>query len=313
MISGGQLPEALHPKIRAATLSITANAGLALTELVIAVATGSLAVLADAFHSGVDFTGSVIAFWGIRQALRSSDQTHAYGYGRYENASALIQFVLIAVIGVTILVEVARRSIEGFQIDVSAGAIVVVIGTIFVDLVLFRYIAGRGRTLESSALQADSYHFATDALGKGAVLLGMSAAYLGFPVMDLVGASAIACAFIAVAFVTGKKNLQILVDASPDPGLLKRLEDAARSTPGVAGIHSLRARTSGNRILVDLCVHVDPDLLVHDAHILAHAVEERLRATVPGVAEAIVHTEPLDHPEPLESSSSDPHDVEDIG
>jgi len=73
-------PMAVHPKLQVAAISIGANAGLVATELAVALATGSLSVLADAFHSGVDLTGSVVALAGIRMALRFADRGHAYGY-----------------------------------------------------------------------------------------------------------------------------------------------------------------------------------------------------------------------------------------
>src|SRR3989304_8855893 len=96
----GRNPDRVHPKLRFAALSISANGSLVSVELALAWVTGSLSVLADAFHSGVDLVGSLIALAGIRIALRAADRRHAYGDGRYGHAAALIQFVLIAIIGV---------------------------------------------------------------------------------------------------------------------------------------------------------------------------------------------------------------------
>ncbi len=290
----------MHAKLRVASLSIGGNAALVSAELGIAFVTGSLSVLADAFHSGVDLTGSVIAFWGISLALRRADRSHAYGYGRYENASALIQFVLIAVIGVTILVEAFRRAMYGFTINVSEVAILATLITIGVDLLLYRYIARAGRALGSSALEADSYHFGTDAIGKVAVLVGIGMAYLGYPFMDLVGATLIAVAFLLAAFVMGRKNLQVLVDASPNPELLDAMRKTVVDIPGVVGVHSLRARSSGSHVLVDLCVHAVPEMPLDRAHSLAHDVEDRLRTAFPEVSEVVVHVEPTNHPSSMD-------------
>lgn len=290
----------VHPKIRVAAVSIAANGGLVTIELGVALATGSLAVLADAFHSGVDLTGSVVALAGIRMALRDADRRHAYGYGRYENAAALIQFVLIAIIGVTVIEEAVRRYIFGFRVEVTPVALAVVLATILFDGVLYRYIARRSQTLGSSALEADSYHFGTDAVGKVAVLVGIGAAYLGFPVMDLVGAVAIALAFLVAAFLMGRRNLQILVDASPPQDFLEAVRDAAQSVKGVVEIHSLRGRSSGRRVLLDLAVHVSPDLSLERAHEIAHSVELAIKDRIPSVAEVVVHAEPAHHERTLD-------------
>lgn len=285
----------MHPKLRVATLSIAANAGLVTSELAIAWATGSLAVLADAFHSGVDLTGSLVALAGIRMALRTADAGHGYGYGRYENAAALVQFVLIAIIGVTVIEEAVRRYLAGFTVTITGFALVAVLATLVLDLALFRYISRRSAALESSALEADAFHFGTDAVGKVGVVAGVGMAYLGYPIMDLVGAVTIAAVFLASAFVMGKRNLRVLVDASPPAELLETLRTTAMGVEGVSGVHSLRGRMSGRAVFVDLAVHVSPGVSLERAHGIAHAVEGAVRRGIPDVAEVVVHVEPSGH------------------
>ena len=285
----------VHPKLRVAGVSIAANASLVTVELSLAWATGSLSVLADAFHSGVDLIGSVVALTGIWMALKAADRRHAYGYGRYENAAALVQFVLIAIIGVTVIQEAVRRFLFGFRVEVTPLALAVVLGTILFDVVLFRYIARQGNALCSSALEADSYHFRTDAIGKVGVVVGIGAAYLGYPVMDLLGAVAIALTFLAAAVLMGRRNLQVLVDASPPMQFLEELHRIAETVPGVEEVHSLRSRMSGRQALVDLVVHVPSGMSLEEAHATAHAVERAIRDRLPAVAEVIVHAEPDHH------------------
>jgi len=285
----------VHPKLRVAALSIASNAGLVTVELAIAWATGSLAVLADAFHSGVDLTGSLVALSGIRMALRAADAGHAYGYGRYENAAALVQFVLIAIIGVTVIEEAVRRYLTGFTVTITGLSLVAILATLALDLVLFRYVSRRSAVLESSALEADAFHFGTDAVGKVGVVVGVGMAYLGYPIMDLVGAVTIAAVFLASAFVMGKKNLRVLVDASPPAELLRDLRATAMSVEGVSGVHSLRGRMSGQAVFVDLAVHVSPGISLERAHGIAHAVEGAVRRRIPDVTEVVVHVEPSGH------------------
>lgn len=285
----------MHAKLRVATISIASNASLTAVELTLAVYTGSLAVLADAFHSGVDLAGSLVALSGILMALRAADANHRYGYSRYENAAALIQMVLIAIIGVTVIEEAVRRLLEGFRVDITPLALVAVFATMVLDLALFRYIRRRGDVLASSALEADAFHFGTDAVGKIGVVFGIGMAYLGFPVMDVVGAVAIAVVFLITAIRMGRKNLEILVDASPPAALLAEVRSAAAGVAGVDEVHSLRGRMSGRQILVDLAVHVSSGASLESAHAIAHTVEETVRRAVPTVAEVVVHVEPARH------------------
>lgn len=285
----------MHPKLRVASLSIGSNAGLTAVELTVAWFTGSLAVLADAFHSGVDLVGSLVALSGIFMALRHADANHGYGYSRYENAAALIQMVLIAIIGVTVIEEAVRRLLEGFAVHMTLLALVVVLATMVLDVFLYRYISRRGDVLGSTALEADAYHFGTDAVGKIGVVFGVGMAYLGYPVMDVVGALAIAVVFLLTAFRLGKRNLEVLVDASPPAGVLAQVRSAACAVPGVTEVHSLRGRMSGRNVLVDLAVHVSPGCSLESAHGIAHTVEQAVREAAPNVLEVVVHVEPARH------------------
>jgi len=298
----GRSPDRVHPKVRVAALSISANGSLVSVELALVWVTGSLSVLADAFHSGVDLVGSLIALAGIRMALRAADRRHAYGYGRYENAAALIQFVLIAIIGVVIIQEAIRRYLSGFRVEVTPLVLGVILATIAADVLLFLYIARRGTALRSSALEADAYHFGTDALGKVGVIVGVGAAYAGYPVMDLVGAVAIAITFLVAAYLMGRKNLRILVDAAPADDLQRELREAAEGVSGVEEVHSVRSRQSGHQIFVDLVIHLSPQMTLEAAHAAAHAVEQAVRNRVPNVAEVVVHTEPDRHAQGLDEA-----------
>jgi cation diffusion facilitator family transporter len=295
-------------KLKVVAVSISANASLVVVEVVIAWATGSLSVLADAFHSGVDLVGSVVVLFGIWMALKVADRTHAYGYGRYENAAALIQFVLIAVIGVTVMYEAVRRSLFGFSVTVSNLVLVAVVATLVFDVLIFRYIARQGRVLQSSALEADSYHFGTDAVMKVGVLVGVGGAYLGFPIMDILGAVGIAITFLVAAFLMGKKNLRVLVDASPPQELLQALHEVALGVDGVREIHSLRSRMSGPHVLVDLVVHVAHGTSLEAAHRIAHRVEEAMQQEVPSVTDVVVHAEPIHHEPRLDETHSSSED-----
>ncbi len=292
----------MHPKLRVAALSIGSNASLVAVELTLAWVTGSLAVLADAFHSGVDLTGSLVALSGILLALRGADANHGYGYSRYENAAALVQMILIAIIGVTVIEEAVRRLLEGFTVHVTLLALVAVLATLVFDVVLFRYISRRGSVLGSSALEADAYHFGTDAVGKVGVLFGIGMAYLGYPVMDVVGALIIAGVFLLTAFRMGRKNLQVLVDASPPADLLAQVRMAAEQVAGVAEVHSLRGRMSGRLVFVDLAVHVAPGATLESAHGIAHTIERTVQQQVPNVAEVVVHVEPDRHEPALDEA-----------
>ena len=82
-------------KLRAALVSVLVNICLILLKVAVGVLTGSIGILAEATHSGLDLIASLLAFLGIRWAERPADETHAFGHEKFENMSSWVQMLLL--------------------------------------------------------------------------------------------------------------------------------------------------------------------------------------------------------------------------
>src|SRR5918996_5670623 len=97
---------------RAAAVSIISNTSLIALKVVAGLITGSVAILTEAIHSGVDLAASFIAYFSVRQAETPADEEHRYGHEKFENVAAAAEGVLI-LIGSGVIVYAAVRSLLG--------------------------------------------------------------------------------------------------------------------------------------------------------------------------------------------------------
>ena len=289
----------MRSKASAALVSVLVNCCLIAAKLAVGLLTGSLAILADAAHSFLDLTASVFAYFGIRAADRPADEDHAWGHGKAENVSSLVQMFLLGATCVAIVIESARRLLFLSAVRVQWYSFVVVVGAVLIDIVVSRYLGRVSRAHGgSAALEADAMHFTSDLWASLAVLAGISlVAAFHLEAADPLAGLAVAIIIGSTAVAQGRRTAQILLDAMPDQKTLRAIERVLETDHRVHGYHALRARHSGKHILLDVAVHVDGGLTLAEAHEVGHAVSERIRRELPLVADAVVHVEPADQDE----------------
>jgi cation diffusion facilitator family transporter len=287
---------ALRSKTGAALLSVLVNALLISAKLVVGLLSGSVAILADAAHSFLDLSASVFALIGIRAAAKPPDEHHAFGHGKAENVSSLVQMFLLGATCIAIVIESVRRLVVLGSVRVAWYSFAVVIGAVLIDIVISRYLSGVSRAHGgSAALEADALHFSSDLWASLAVLLGISlVALFGLQVADPLAGIVVAIIIGSSAVSAGRQTAQVLLDAMPDARTLGEIERILASDPQLHGYHALRARQSGKHVLLDVAVHVDGRLSLAQAHEVGHAVSERIRREVPVVSDAVVHVEPVE-------------------
>ncbi len=281
-------------KPKAALASIGINLLLIALKLAVALLTGSMAIMAEAAHSTMDLTASILAFWGVRASARPADEKHAFGHEKFENISSLAQMALLAVTCFWILYESGSRLIFGFDIEVTWYAFAVMAIAVALDYVASRYLSRTASDAGgSAALEADSLHFVSDMWGALAVLVGLGLiATTGFKLADPLAAIVVAGVIGITAVRSGLLTTRVLLDRSPPEALVEEVREVIRSHPEVYGFHTLRARQAGSRILLDVRITLDPSTSLERTHKLCHSVGDDIKRRVPQVVDVVVHAEP---------------------
>jgi len=289
-------------KNRVALTSVGAAVLLTGMKLAVGISTGSLGILSEAAHSGIDLFAAAVTWWAIRASSKPPDADHLYGHGKIENFSALFETGLLLTTCVWIAYEAVRRLMLGTgHVEATPWAFVVMVTSIAIDVSRSRALARVARAHRSQALEADALHFSTDVWSSVVVLLGLAGVWLSerlgiawLAKADAVAALGVAAVAALVSLRLGRKSVADLLDEAP-VGLLEHIARAA-AVRGVVSVSQVRVRRSGPRTFADVILQVPRGLPVERAHELAHAAEDSIRATVQDV-DVMVHTEP-DEPAP---------------
>lgn len=280
-------------KKRVAFISVLAAIFLTGFKLIVGLLTGSLGILSEALHSGLDLVAAVITYFSVRISDKPADNDHNFGHGKIENLSALIETLLLLVTCVWIIYEAVDRLISGnTHIEVSVWSYVVVCSSIIIDISRSRALYKVAKAHNSQALEADAIHFSTDIWSSAVVLFGLICANFGFFFADSVAALFVALIILFVSYKLGKKAVDVLLDKAPQKTILN-VKEVLSKYPDVKHVHSMKVRTAGADTFIKFNIHVDPDSSVRKVHQLCDTIEKELNALIPR-SEVYIHVEPQD-------------------
>lgn len=278
-------------KQKVALVSILAAILITGMKLIVGVLTGSLGILSEALHSGLDLVATAVTYFAVRMADKPADKQHTYGHGKVENLSALFETLLLVITSFWIIYEAIQR-LRGaeFEIEVTFWSFLVMIVSIVVDWLRSRALLKVAKKHNSQALEADALHFSTDIWSSAVVIVGLVGSLLGYPGADAIAALAVALIVLWVCFKMGKKSIDVLLDKAPVEET-KAISEALDKIPGVLHWHDLKVRQSGADVLVEVNIHIDPAYSIGEAHQLSHEVEQQIVIACPR-AFVHVHQEP---------------------
>jgi len=286
-------------KNMAALNSVAAAFLLTSLKVVVGLLSGSMGILAEAAHSGLDLAAAVVTCVAVRAASKPPDRDHAYGHGKVENLSALVETLLLLATCAWIIHESFQRlTSRHVQIDASLWAFAVMGISIAVDVSRSRMLYRVAAKHRSQALEADALHFSTDIWSSAVVILGLLGVKLAgwYPALsfllqaDAVAALIVAGIVVVVSARLGLRTIQALLDSSP-PGMDEKIRAVVEVMDGVFDCHAIRVRHSGPHYFVDLHISVDGEQTLRAAHALTERVEQAVEAILPG-ADVTVHPEP---------------------
>ena len=263
-------------------------------QLVIAVASGSVALLGDSLHNVADALTALPLWLAFSLGRRQANRRFTYGYGRAEDIAGIIVVLVIAASGVVAAWEGIDRLRNPQDVEhivwVMVAAVIGMVGNEAVAAYRIRV----GRKIGSASLVADGLHARSDGLTSLAVLVGAIGVAVGWEWADPVVGLAISAAILVVLVQAARGVGERLMDAV-DPELVARAETVTAGIAGVQDVTELRMRWLGHRLQAEVRMTVDRDLDVATAHDIAELVEQALMEELPLLSGAIVHVNPCDH------------------
>jgi len=289
-------------KVRVATLSVVSNATLTILKLIVGLFIGSVSIISEAIHSGVDLIAAVIALFSVKTANIPADADHPFGHGKIENISGTVEALLIFLAAGWIIFEAVKKLLYPEPIETIGWGVGVMLLSAVVNLGVSRMLFKVGRETDSIALQADAWHLRTDVYTSAGVMTGLALIWIAgrlYPGVNLnwldpAAAIGVAALIIKAAWDLTRQAARDLLDVNLPPEEEAWIRQRIREhQPLIHGFHQLRTRKSGRFRFVECHLKVDPLMSVLSSHQitedLAAAIEEKYPDT-----SVTIHVEPCD-------------------
>ena len=291
-----------NKKIGAAALSVASNSLLIILKVVVGVLIGSVAVISEAIHSGMDLLAAIIALFAVRASGHEADKRHPYGHGKVENISGSIEAFLIFVAAAWIIYEAVRKLIDPHEIDMPFWGVGVMLVSALVNIFVSRRLFKVGKETDSVALRADAWHLRTDVYTSIGVMLGLLVIWIvgmidrGIDLrwLDPAVAILVALMILRAAWNLTRESARDLLDASlPDEDIEWIPGFVADGWPAVRSLHHMRTRKAGSNRFIDLHLVVDDRMSVREAHSLGDEIVGAIKERLPQ-CRVQIHVEPCD-------------------
>ncbi len=256
------------------------------------IASNSIAIIADAWHTLSDSISSVIVLIGVKISGKPADKNHPFGHGRAELIASLIIGVILAIISFNFIIN----SLEKIQNKESASygtiAIVVTIVSIVLKEMLAQYAFWAGRKTNLKSLKADGWHHRSDAISSVVVLTGIfMGRYLWW--IDAILGILVAMLILYAAYEILKDGISPLIGEVPDKELIDRVKGIAEQIAGKdADIHHFHIHKYGNHTEMTFHIRLPKEFVFEKVHNIATGIETSIKEELD--IDATIHMEPLE-------------------
>ena len=277
----------------AAGLSVFSNTLLILLKVVAGLLSGSISIIAEAIHSGIDLVAALIAFFSLRIAGRPADREHPFGHGKVENISGTIEAGLIFVAAAFIVYEATKRIMAEVAVEYLSIGIAVMAASVVVNILVSRHLLRIARETDSIALEADARHLTTDVYTSLGVLGGLVVVRItGLNILDPIIALGVALFILKTAYDVTRRAFPPLVDVKlPEEEEMLISSCIMEHYGEILGFHELRTRKSGRERQIDLHLVVVRSANVEQAHNMCDHLESDIKSKL-HYATVTIHIEP---------------------
>lgn len=274
-------------------MGIIGNTVLFGGKIVIGLAFNSIAIISDSLNSFTDIIASTIVFISIRSSYKGPDPEHPFGHKRAQPIAGLIVAIFTGIVGFEVITQAVTRLFTGAEIQKGLLPILLVVAVMVVKLGMHLYARVVAERTRSTALMASATDHRNDVLISAAVLAGVIASNLGFPIFDPIVAILIGLWIIRAGFSIGQDNIKYLMGEAPPKDLMEKILLAAREVPGVLALNDVFAHYVGTTVEIEVHVNVDKRLNIEEAHAIGKKVQGAIES-MDDISRAFIHIDPLE-------------------
>lgn len=271
------------------------NLGLSILKLAVGYLIGSLALIADGFHSLSDLGTDFAVLIGTAIASRPADRSHPFGHGKFETFAVNIIALALVFVGGGIAWKAISTFGQSQEIPNGRWIIVVALISLVTKEWLFRATRIVADRCRSSALRANAWHHRSDALSSVVVLVSGGAALLGFfGFGDHLAGLLVGLMVLTVGGKLGFEALVELSEGSAGKETINRINDVIAGFEEVHDAHRLRVRRVGRELIMDIHIVLDPHLTIKEGHDIVRSVESAVEEGIDWPISLTIHVDPGD-------------------
>lgn len=262
---------------KATIISSATAALLIILKLTIGILSGSVAVLASAIDSVLDFIISAFNYFAINKAEQPANKTFNYGKGKIEALAAVIEGTIITMSGLFILYHAIKKAYVGDTTELLGSSILVMSISLAITIALVIFLNYVAKKTNNMVIKSDALHYKTDVLSNGAILISLILIYTtGLDLIDAIMGIIISIYIIYSAYEIIKEGIYILLDAALDEKIVKEIKNIIETEEGISDYHYLKTRKSANTNFVDVHLVFNDGISLLKAHSLGDKIEDKI-------------------------------------
>jgi len=268
----------MSPQKKATIVSSSTAALLTLLKLVIGIASGSVAVLASAVDSILDFFVSVFNYFAIKNSEKPADETFNYGRGKIEALASVIEGTIITVSGLFLLYQAFKKAMSGEVSSYLGVSLIVMVISLVITIALVIYLNKVAKQTNSMVIKADALHYKTDVYTNGAVLVSLLLInFTGYEIIDVLVGGGISVFIIYSAYELIRDGVLVLLDKAVDKEIVEKIKSYIEEEKKVNTYHMLKTREAGHQTFVDVHLVFDCLITLMEAHRASDNIEDKIR------------------------------------
>ncbi len=289
----------VSPQKKATIVSSSIAFLLVCTKFVAGLLSGSVAVLASAIDSFLDFLVSMFNFFAIKKAEEDPTSNFQYGKGKIQGIAAVIEGTVISISGLYIIYKAIEKVITDSETELLGPSIAIMAFSIVVTFLLVRYLLSVAKKTDNLVIKSDALHYQTDLWSNGVTILALILVWItGLNIIDAFFGFAIGIYIIYSASFIIIDGTKILLDHALPDDQVATINDILSNHPEITSYHWLKTRTNGSANFVEFHMVLRPNMMLLEAHRIAEQVEQQIMAIDPLKKWAITpHFDPYDDEE----------------
>ncbi len=251
---------------------------------------GSVAIIADAWHTLSDSLSSVFILVAAKISSKPADEKHPYGHGRAELIASILIATFLGFVAYEFITDSVGRLSQKTEAQFGTLAIVVTIISILLKEGLAQYAFWAGKKANSSAIKADGWHHRTDAISSVLILVGIFIGRFYWWVDGVLGII-VALMILYAAYEILKDAINNLMGVAPTKKLVDQIKDVATNEIGIdPDIHHIHLHSYGNHQELTFHIRLPNKMDVETSHSITKAIEKSIKEKFGMVA--TIHVEP---------------------